>query len=141
MPATSPTFRCSPADGFLGSFYVVCQMDQTGDVCDLNDFAGYGGTSVASPAFAGIMALVNQKWGPQGNPDFVLYNLVSKQPNAFHDIPSGSTIAMPCFTDPDSVQCVTNVGGDSFGVLSGFSTTTAYDLATGLGSVDAAQTW
>jgi hypothetical protein len=33
--------------GFLGSFYVICQQDQTGG-CSLDDLLGYGGTSVAS---------------------------------------------------------------------------------------------
>jgi hypothetical protein len=131
-----PDISLFASNGFLGSFYVICQQDLTG-VCDLNNFVGYGGTSVASPAFAGIMALVNQKMGtPQGVPGFALYKLVSKQANAFHDIPTGSTIGMPCYTG--SPNCTTNTAGDQFGVLSGYSTTTGYDLATGLGSVDAA---
>jgi len=118
------------------SFYVVCQSDQTGG-CSLNAFAGYGGTSVASPAFAGIMSLANQKMGmPQGVPGFALYQLAAKQANAFHDVPSGSTIAMPCFSG--TPNCTTQTNGDSYGVLSGYSTGTGYDLATGLGSVDAA---
>jgi len=133
-----PDVSLFASSGFLGSFYVICQMDTTNNVCDLSgNMQGYGGTSVASPAFAGIMALVNQKWGMQGNPNFVLYKLVAKQPSAFHDIPSGSTIAMPCFTG--TANCITNVGTDQFGVLSDYSTATGYDLATGLGSVDAAQ--
>ncbi|MBZ5547645.1 MAG: Ig-like domain repeat protein [Acidobacteriia bacterium] len=128
-----PDVSLFSSDGFLGSFYIICQMDFTGGVCDLNNFAGFGGTSVASPAFAGIMALVNQKWGPQGNPNFVLYKLPA---NAFHDIASGSTIAGPCLKG--SPDCVTNTGTHSYGILSGFATATGYDLATGLGSVNAA---
>ncbi len=84
------------------------------------------------------MALVNQATkSPQGNANLVLYNLASNQPTAFHDVPVGSTIAMPCVTgtDPD---CITNVGTDNYGILSGWATTASYDLATGLGSVDAA---
>jgi subtilase family serine protease len=132
-----PDVSLFASNGFLGSFYVICQQDQTGGVCDLNNFLGYGGTSVASPAFAGIMALVNQKTGsPQGVPGFALYKLVSKQANAFHDVPSGSTIAMPCWTG--SPNCTTKTAGNTFGILSGYGTTTGYDLATGLGSVDAA---
>lgn len=119
-----------------GSFYVICQADQTG-ICDANDLVGYGGTSVSSPAFAGIMALVNQKTGtPQGVPGFYLYQLVSKQANAFHDVPSGSTNAMPCYTG--SLNCVTTTNGDTFGVLGGYNTGTGYDMVTGLGTVDAA---
>ena len=132
-----PDISLFASNGFLGSFYVVCQQDQTYGVCNLNSFAGYGGTSVASPAFAGIMALVNQKMGsPQGVPGFALYQLASKQSNAFHDVPSGSTIGVPCYTS--SPNCKTNTSGDAYGVLTGYSTATGYDLATGLGSVDAA---
>jgi Pro-kumamolisin, activation domain/Bacterial Ig-like domain (group 3) len=131
-----PDISLFASNGFLGSFYVVCQQDQTGP-CTLNSFVGYGGTSVASPALAGIMALVNQKMGSsQGVPGFALYKLVSKQANAFHDIPTGSTIAPPCNTG--SPNCKTNTSGDIYGVLTGYSTATGYDLATGLGSVDAA---
>jgi len=132
-----PDVSLFASNGFLGSFYVICQTDIT-IICDLNNFLGFGGTSVSAPAFAGIMALVNQKWGVQGNPNFVLYKLKGVTGvNAFHDIPAGSTIAMPCVTG--TTNCVTNTAGHTIGVLSGFSTTAAYDLATGLGSVDAAQ--
>jgi hypothetical protein len=132
-----PDVSLFASNGFLNSFYVICQSDQTNGTCDLNNFLGYGGTSVASPAFAGIMALVNQKTGkPQGVPGFSLYQLVSVQSNAFHDVPSGSTIRMPCVTG--SPNCVTNTAGDGYGVLNGYDTTAGYDLATGLGSVDAA---
>ncbi len=131
-----PDVSLFASNGFLGSAYVICEQDVTGG-CSLNDLLGYGGTSVASPAFAGILSLVNEKMGgPQGVPGFALYQLASKQANAFHDVPSGSTIAMPCVTGTQN--CVTNTAGDAYGVLSGYSTNTAYDLATGLGSVDAA---
>ncbi len=131
-----PDVSLFASNGFLGSAYLICEQDKTGG-CSLNDLLGYGGTSVASPAFAGIMSLVNEKMGgPQGVPGFALYQLASKQTNAFHDAPTGSTIAMPCVTG--SPNCVTKTSGDAYGVLSGYSTNTAYDLATGLGSVDAA---
>jgi len=137
-----PDVSLFASNGVLtGSFYIVCQSDQTGG-CSLNAFAGYGGTSVASPAFAGIMSLANQKMGvPQGVPGFALYQLATKQTNAFHDVPTSSTIAMPCFTN--TPNCTTKTAGDAYGVLSSsgqmaYSTGTGYDLATGLGSVDAA---
>ena len=132
-----PDVSLFASNGFMSSFYLICQQDRTGGICDLNDFVGYGGTSVASPAFAGIMALVDQKMGaPQGVPGFVLYKLASKQPSAFHDVPSGSTIAMPC--DTGSPNCTVSIAGDTYGVLSGYSTGPGFDLATGLGSVDVA---
>jgi hypothetical protein len=143
-----PDVSLFASNGFVGSFYLICQSDAspTGS-CDVTspntDLQGYGGTSVASPAFAGIMALVNQKTAsPQGNANLVLYNLISKQPNAFHDIAAGSTIAMPCNTG--SQGCLTNIPSDAFGVTAtsqsvvAWPTLTGYDLATGLGSVDAA---
>ncbi|HET9306248.1 MAG TPA: Ig-like domain repeat protein [Candidatus Sulfotelmatobacter sp.] len=131
-----PDVSLFASNGFLGTFYLVCQSDATYGVCDLNNLAGFGGTSVSSPAFAGIMALVNQKTGErQGNANYILYKLAAQQPSAFHDVPAGSTIAMPCLTG--SPNCTTKTAGDSYGVLSGYSTTTGYDQATGLGSVDA----
>jgi subtilase family serine protease len=129
-----PDLSLFASNGFLGSFYLVCQTDVTG-ICDINNFSAFGGTSVASPAFAGIMALVNQKTGSrQGNANYILYKLATQQPTAFHDVTSG-TIAMPCLTG--SPNCTTTTGGDTYGVLSGYNTGTHYDVATGLGTVDA----
>ena len=136
-----PDVSLFASNGFVGSFYLICQSDApgVGGTCTLDNLQGYGGTSVASPAFAGIMALVNQKMGSaQGNPNFVLYQLPTiAGGNSLHDIPAGSTNAMPCATG--SPNCVTNTAGDTVGVLSGYNTTAAYDLATGLGSVDVAK--
>jgi subtilase family serine protease len=139
------------------SSYVVCEADfVSSPSCDKSagtfHFLGVGGTSASTPAFAGIMALVNQKTGQrQGNANFVLYKLAQQQflagtvcasvasplPNAactFNDVTTG-TIAMPC--TKGSLDCTTTVGTDTIGVLSGFNATAGYDLATGLGSVNA----
>ncbi len=145
-----PDVSLFASNGFVGSLYVFCESDlNTPQGCALTDLQGAGGTSFSSPAFAGIMALVNQQYGPQGIANLVLYNLSSKQPNAFHDVPAGSTISVPCVTstqaNPDP-NCTTNTAGDAYGVLTtpssstveAWNTTTGYDLATGLGSVDAA---
>ena len=133
-----PDVSLFASNGFLGSFYIVCQRDQTSGTCSLNYpyayFLGFGGTSVSSPAFAGIMALVNQAAGRQGNANYVFYKLAAQQPTAFHDVTSG-TIAMPCLTG--SPNCTTTRSGDAYGILSGYNAGTGYDLATGLGSVDA----
>ena len=100
-------------------------------------FLGVGGTSASAPAFAGILALVNQHTNSrQGNANYVFYKLAANQPGVFNDVPSGGTISMPCLTG--SPNCTTVVSGHQYGVLSGYSTGTGYDLATGLGSVNVA---
>jgi hypothetical protein len=144
-----PDVSLFAADGLNGSFYVACETDlYSGCANDVHNLALVGGTSVAAPAFAGIMAMIVQKTqSRQGAANYVFYPLAA-QPGAscnstgavgssciFYDITTG-TIAMPCTTGtPD---CVTNTSGDQNGVLSGYATTTGYDLATGLGSVNAA---
>ncbi|HET9282329.1 MAG TPA: FG-GAP-like repeat-containing protein [Candidatus Angelobacter sp.] len=102
-----------------------------------------GGTSAAAPAFAGIQAIINQKYGRQGQTAYVYYNLAAKQNTAicnstgttppdssciFNDITSGSN-GIPC--EIGSTNC------PSTGVLANFSARPGYDLATGLGSVNA----
>jgi subtilase family serine protease len=140
-----PDVSLFASNGFLGQAYLICQADQNGD-CP-SSFLGFGGTSVSSPAFAGIMALINQKTGErQGNANYVFYKLAAK-PGAsctsgaseasdciFNDVAVG-TNAGPC--TPGTQNCVTNNAGDAYGVLSGYNAGTGYDLATGLGSVNA----
>ena len=101
-------------------------------------FDGYGGTSAASPAFAGILALVQQKTGNRlGMPATVLYGLFngSHSSSIFHDVTVGNN-SVPCTSAPDG-SCVKNAVGYYF--ESGYNTTSGYDLATGMGSVDATQ--
>ena len=84
-------------------------------------YAVYG-TSASAPSFAGLMALIVQETGQrQGNANNRFYQLGNAQYGAggaavFHDTTSGN----------NSVPDVT-----------GYSSTTGYDLATGLGSVNA----
>ncbi len=86
-----------------------------------------GGTSIATPVFAGIVALLNQYSGSSGegniNPN--LYRI--PQTNAFHDIVSGNN-AVPC--ESGTPDCTTAFSSD-------VSAGTGYDQVTGLGSVDA----
>jgi hypothetical protein len=136
---------------YTSNFYIICAADLTGGYCDPNNpsskIFGVGGTSASAPSFAGIMALVDQKTqSRQGNANYVLYKLAA-QPGApcpsvanpasscvFYDVTSG-TIAMPCAVG--SPNCTVSKAGDQFGVLSGYPATAGYDLATGLGSVNA----
>jgi hypothetical protein len=152
-----PDVSLFASNGFTGSFYIVCESDQdpNGASCNLNlntlDFIGIGGTSASAPAFAGIMAQVNQftNSSGQGNANYVLYGLprLSSQkslncnsattPDAgciMNDVTSG-TIALPCVTN--SLNCITTKTGDNYGVLTNYSAGSGYDLATGLGTVNA----
>ncbi len=65
-----------------------------------------GGTSVASPSFAGIVALINQatESNGQGNVNPNLYTLVASTPTAFHDITTGNN-KVPCTAA--STDCTT----------------------------------
>jgi subtilase family serine protease len=85
-----------------------------------------GGTSVSGPVFAGIVALLNQKFGPQGLLGPRLYSLASVSSNALRDIVSGDN-RVPCRVG--SPDCVDGTVG--------YFATPGYDHATGLGSVDA----
>jgi subtilase family serine protease len=88
----------------------------------VSGFNAVGGTSAATPSFAGLMALIVQQTGQrQGNANPTLYQLGNSQYSGmgaagFHDIQTGN----------NSVPGVT-----------GFSAGPGYDEATGLGSVDA----
>ena len=91
-----------------------------------------GGTSAATPVFAGMLALLNQYLVSTGtlakpglgniNPN--LYSLAQSTPGIFHDVTVGSNI-VPC--TPGN-NCLTGKMGYTAGP--------GYDLATGLGSVD-----
>jgi hypothetical protein len=83
---------------------------------------------------AGIMALVDQKYGRQGQADFTLYPLAHQMPSAFHDVTLGSN-NMTCVSG--SPGCSLDANGDGLDSLQKYSATTGYDLASGLGSVDA----
>ena len=150
------------ADGFLsGSAYLFCASDATVDSqCAYSSSSEptaqeVGGTSVATPAMAGIMALINQKTGAaQGNPNAELYKLASQQTYSacsaesvtagstscyFNDIDQG-TNAMACdysaYTKSPSPNCTPLYSGDYVGILPGYSAGAGYDLATGLGSLN-----
>ncbi|MBB5057345.1 hypothetical protein HDF16_002030 [Granulicella aggregans] len=97
-----------------------------------------GGTSASSPAMAGVMALIDQKYGRQGQANFTLYALARKDPTLFHDITVGTNDVLcsinsgPLCATP--IPAAPLIAIDSFGV---YAAGPGYDLATGLGSIDA----
>src|SRR5438270_6626464 len=98
--------------------YLVIQ----GHTSTASGLGAVGGTSAASPSFAGLMALVVQKTGArQGNANTKFYSLANAQYGSggtviFHDVTSGN----------NTVPGVT-----------GFNCGTGYDAVTGVGTVDA----
>jgi subtilase family serine protease len=101
------------------------------------NFAAYGGTSASAPAFAGILALVEQSTGGRlGQAAAQLYNLYNGSHAAaiFHDVTQGNN-SVSC--KQGSPNCAKDTAGYYF--ETGYNATTGYDLATGLGSVDAVQ--
>jgi hypothetical protein len=111
--------------------YVIC-FDSS---CASGQVFIVGGTSASSPSFAGIMAIVVQALGRQGLPNYTLYRL-ARNASAFCSSSARVATAVPA-----PAACIFNdvtVGNNSVPGLTGFSATSGYDLATGLGSVNAA---
>ena len=162
VPADSvrdlPDVSLFASSGANASYYPECYQD--GDCQPVSSsgtvqFTGIGGTSASAPAFAGIMALVNQQYGRQGQANYVLYPLATQFPAAFNDVTAG-TNSEPCDITDKTANCiavsnpitvtVTDSNGNSSNITEGqigtgttadYNATTGYDLATGLGSVDA----
>jgi hypothetical protein len=85
-----------------------------------------GGSSAAAALFAGIAALVVEKNGAQGNLAPNLYTL-SRAGGVFNDVQQGKA-QLPCVGSSPGCGPTEQIG---------FAARTGYDLATGLGSVDA----
>jgi hypothetical protein len=118
VPANTPQyqFRCLPDVALAAAFHHDGYLIQTGGGQQIT-----GGTSCSTPCFAGLMALVVQQSGRQGNANPALYQMGSAHyrgtgPAVFHDITAGTS-------------CVPGTQG--------YSCRPGYDLATGLGSLDA----
>ena len=166
-----PDVALFAADGVNSSYIPICASDGDCVVGGTVQITGVGGTSAASPAFAGIMALVNQKYGRQGQANYVLYPLATQFPSAFNDVTVG-TNTVPCATTTvytvnssgnttgnyPSVNCmavsnplsvtdntyvtangVAEIEGEisANGTIASYNAGTGYDLATGLGTIDA----
>jgi subtilase family serine protease len=140
---------CTPVNEVLGN-------GDTASMC-ANGIAGFfsygytfGGTSFATPMFAGIVTLLNQYLGNSGtglgNINTILYSLAATPANgAFHPVEVGSNgvycePGTPAVVGwPAALQCPSsgaNAGFFGFDA-SNFDPTTGYNLVTGLGSVDA----
>jgi hypothetical protein len=154
-----PDVSSFASDGSLwGHYSITCYSDiaNGGATCDSDpgDWAGFGGTSVATPVLAGIQALVDQKvGGAQGLPTTVYYSLAASNPSVFHQVTQGD-IAVNCSGATNCFGVIGNIdygrNGRVFdttfgGALSVSDTSfadaygagSAWNFANGLGSVDA----
>ncbi len=159
----TPDVSLFAADGLWSHYYIFCWSDTKngGAACgsDPSAWSGAGGTSFASPILAGIQALINQKaGGPQGNPAPVYYQLAAAEygssGSSSCNSDNGNAVAATCiFYDVTSgdmdVDCVGPncfLADGSIGVLStsdsafspAYGTSTGWDFATGIGTVNAA---
>lgn len=87
-----------------------------------------GGSGMATAIFAGVAALIDQKYGAVGNLAPGLY-ATSRTDGVFSDVEQG-TAQLPCVAG--TADCSANG-------LIGFPAASAYDLATGLGVPDVRQ--
>jgi subtilase family serine protease len=161
-----PDVSLFAANGVWGHFYIFCYSDPTngygGAACTgtPEGWSKAGGTSFSSPIMAGIQALINQNAGaPQGNPNPVYYQLAAAEYGASGDSSCNSTLgnttgASCIFYDvtlgdmdvnctgthncylPSGTNGVLSTSNSSY--LPAYGTTTGWDFATGIGSVNAA---
>jgi hypothetical protein len=158
-----PDVSLFASNGVWDHSFVTCNSDPANNGLGCNGppsgWNGGGGTSISTPIFAGIQALVNQYTGSaQGNPNPVLYKLAAAEYGTsgssicnsnngknvdasciFYDVTMGDNDA-DCFSGtPD---CYAPSG--ALGVLSTSTTSYApaypalpgWDFATGIGSVN-----
>jgi subtilase family serine protease len=147
----------NPADGPADEGFVTCGANPA-------DWTGWGGTSVASPIWAAIQALVNQKTGESwGNSNTVLYSLARTEygasGNASCNSTLGNAIGKSCvFNDvtlgDNSGVCDAGrsgtfncyLDGAKYGILSTSNTaddeaypaTPGWDFTSGIGTANAA---
>jgi hypothetical protein len=136
-----PDVSLLASPGFNGSGFLYCQSDAASSCVVSGGFSGFitfgviGGTSASAPAFAGIMALINQSQATaqnpaprQGNANYVLYALANKSGAScvsatpvgagcvFNDVTKGSSALPtggPALVGTISVPCKGGVVGCS----------------------------
>jgi len=174
-----PDVSLFAANGIWNHSYLICMSDQNegGAPCDYSGTGSngeplalsqaYGGTSVAAPAFAGILALETQVTGAAlGNASPRLYQLAQTQYSnpvlvqscnatlgrkispacIFNSVTAGDN-AEPCVGGTPNCHAgktaVFNVGvlaePNAKAVVNAYPATPGYNLATGLGSVNVTQ--
>ncbi len=157
-----PDVSLFAANGVWGHYYVFCYTDAAGGGAPCtgapSGWAGAGGTSFSSPILAGIQALVNQKWGRQGNPNPIYYKIAAAEYGTsgsstcnstlgktagssciFYDVTQGDmdvncTGSNSCYR-PSGTNGVLSTSTSSYAPA--YKTATGWDFATGIGTVNA----
>jgi subtilase family serine protease len=160
-----PDVSLFASNGWWNHYYVFCWSDpaetsQGSAPCTgpPSGWSAAGGTSFATPIMAGIQALVNQQaGGPQGNPNYQLYQLAGQEygtsGSGTCNSSLGNAVGSGCIfydvtlgdIDADcqgSYNCYRPSG--TYGVLStsnssyapAYKATTGWDFATGIGTVN-----
>jgi subtilase family serine protease len=164
-----PDVSLMASNGFWGEYYAACISNPADGPaaagftpCGPNPatWTGWGGTSISSPIWAGIQALVNQSTGEAwGNANPVLYSLANTEygagGNSSCNSSLGNGVGPTCmFYDVTQGDIVINctgtfncyINGGTFGILStsdtapngAYPATTGWDFATGIGTTNAA---
>jgi hypothetical protein len=124
-----PDISLLASPGFNGSGFLYCQSDVFSSCAAPGGFSGFlsfgviGGTSASAPAFAGIMALVNQSQATaqnpaprQGNANYVLYGLAHKSGAS---CASATPVVTGCvFNDVTKGSSALPTGGTGIGTIS-----------------------
>lgn len=126
-----PDIALNAASGHDGYLFCLQGSCTNGYRDAAGNLSVVGGTSVAAPSFAGILALVEQQnnFNGIGNVNPMIYGLANSSyaANIFHDVADGNN-ASPC--EIGTPNCP---NGGSIG----YNATPGYDLASGWGSIDA----
>ena len=141
----TPDLALNAASGHDATLFCsegVCEFTTSGSTTTLVDAGLVGGTSVAAPSMAGIQALIDQaNGGRQGAPNYIYYALAAAENttgcNSSLPPASGSNCAFQDITVGDNLICGTSACTATTGTKIGFHAGVGYDLATGLGSVNA----
>ena len=149
----TPDVSLMAGNGLWSSFYLACDSDASGGPCNTTSYIAAGGTSFATPIFAGMLALAQQKQQAAGlgNVNYVLYKLAAAEYKdssstacissnvmegnscIFYDITEGSN-STPCLTF--TLDCSTGNAIEQLGILTGYDAKPGYDLASGLGTIN-----
>jgi hypothetical protein len=151
-----PDVSLMAANGIWNHFYIIC-MSNPAEVSEgyatpcsdpVEDWPGFGGTSVSSPIWAGIQALVNQKTGERwGNANTMYYTIANTEygvsGNSSCNSSLGNTISSSCvFNDVTTgsiyLPCAVSSSNATTGRLYNCYRPSATDKTTDIGVMSAA---